>query len=415
MAMGASTGGIGSFTIAWEHPEFVRRVFSAIGTFVAMRGGDKYPGLIRKTEPKPIRVFLQDGAADTWNPAYGDWFQQNQAMEEALRFAGYDVNHSWEVLGHEGSNAGSVFPEAMKWLWRDYPQPITAGVSGNSWLKSVLVPGETWHGVDIGSIEPTALASAPDGSVCLADPAGVVYKLDDSAKAMKFAATAGHVSSMAFGPDGSLYVAQRELQRVVQVGANGQKSVAVSGIRADHVIVDRSGKLYITEPGLHEELPSRVLLVQASKPSVIDTGVRHATGLVISPDRARLMIAEGHTHWVYDSILQADGTIQDREHYYELQVEQLTDDGDWADAGDMAMDVLGQLYVATRMGVQLGDTEGRVAGVMTLAVGKVTNLCFGGKMFDTVYVVSRGKLYMRKMAQPTVPNFATVPASMLAK
>jgi hypothetical protein len=38
--------------------------FSAIGTYVGLRGGNVYPTLIRKTEPKPIRIFLQDGSAD---------------------------------------------------------------------------------------------------------------------------------------------------------------------------------------------------------------------------------------------------------------------------------------------------------------------------------------------------------------
>ena len=58
---GCSSGGIGAFTAAWERPDLFSRVYSCIGTFVGMRGGDRYPVLIRKTEPKPIRVFLQDG------------------------------------------------------------------------------------------------------------------------------------------------------------------------------------------------------------------------------------------------------------------------------------------------------------------------------------------------------------------
>ena len=52
-AGGGSTGGIAAFTLAWERPDLFRRVFSAIGTFVGMRGGDRYPVLVRKTEPKP--------------------------------------------------------------------------------------------------------------------------------------------------------------------------------------------------------------------------------------------------------------------------------------------------------------------------------------------------------------------------
>src|SRR3954451_22351693 len=85
-AMGASTGGIGSFTLAWRRPDQFTRVYAEIGTFVSMRGGHEYPALIRKTDPKPIRVFLEDGASDAWNPLFGSWFDANLNMDSALTF-----------------------------------------------------------------------------------------------------------------------------------------------------------------------------------------------------------------------------------------------------------------------------------------------------------------------------------------
>jgi enterochelin esterase-like enzyme len=61
---GNSSGAIAAFAAAWQRPDAFRRVFSAIGTYVGLRGGNEFPVLIRKTEPKPIRVFLQDGRND---------------------------------------------------------------------------------------------------------------------------------------------------------------------------------------------------------------------------------------------------------------------------------------------------------------------------------------------------------------
>src|SRR6185369_1217215 len=52
---GASSGAVCAFTAAWENPQAFSRVFSAIGTYVGLRGSDRYPTLIRKYEPKPIR------------------------------------------------------------------------------------------------------------------------------------------------------------------------------------------------------------------------------------------------------------------------------------------------------------------------------------------------------------------------
>ena len=63
----------------------------------------------------------------------------------------------------------------------------------------------------------------------------------------------------------------------------------------------------------------------------------------------------------------------------------------------MAVDRDGNLYVATRMGVQVADRNGRVRAILTLPEGGVTSLCFGGADFDTLYIVCDGRLYKRKI------------------
>ena len=118
---GSSSGAICAFTAAWERPDSFSRVFSAIGTFVDLRGGMRYPTLIRKYEPKPIRVFLQDGSNDN-NRYGGDWWMANQTMERALAFAGYEVEHVWGDGMHSTKHATAIFPEALRWLWRDWPK-----------------------------------------------------------------------------------------------------------------------------------------------------------------------------------------------------------------------------------------------------------------------------------------------------
>ncbi len=143
-AMGASTGGIGSFTLAWRRPDQFTRVYSEIGTFVSMRGGHDYPALIRKTDPKPIRVFLEDGASDAWNPLFGSWFDANLNVDSALTFAGYDEAHAWGEHGHDGKPGQAVLPDVMRWLWRDYPAKVKAGRSQNSTLRELTGEGEDW-------------------------------------------------------------------------------------------------------------------------------------------------------------------------------------------------------------------------------------------------------------------------------
>ena len=145
---GASSGAICAFTAAWERPEAFSRVFSAIGTYVGLRGGNNYATLVRKYEPKAIRIFLEDGSNDL-NIYGGDWWMANQEMERSLTFAGYEVTHVWGEGGHNGEHATKLFPDAMRFLWKDWPAPVKAG-KGSPQLQQLLIPGEDWKLVGEG-------------------------------------------------------------------------------------------------------------------------------------------------------------------------------------------------------------------------------------------------------------------------
>ena len=107
-------------------------MISTIGSFTNIRGGHEYPNIIRKSDPKPIRVFLQDGLNDnrgvrnrggqqTYDPNW-DWHAQNIKMVEALKEKGYDFNYSWGLGTHSNKHGGAIMPEMLRWLWRDYPR-----------------------------------------------------------------------------------------------------------------------------------------------------------------------------------------------------------------------------------------------------------------------------------------------------
>lgn len=114
---GTSSGGICAWTVAWVRPDAFRKVASSIGSFTNIRGGDAYPGLIRKTEKKPIRGFFQEGINDLDNE-HGNWPLGNMAMESALKFKAYDHKYVWGHGAHSGKHMGAIFPDAMRWLWR---------------------------------------------------------------------------------------------------------------------------------------------------------------------------------------------------------------------------------------------------------------------------------------------------------
>jgi len=125
---GSSSGAIAAFTVAWQRPDVFRNVLSNVGSFVDLRGGDAYPDIIRKSDKKPIRIFLCDGRNDLRGQrppdaeykASLDWFLQNVRMQEALTAKGYDVNYAWGMNKHGQKMGGAIFPDMMRWLWRDH-------------------------------------------------------------------------------------------------------------------------------------------------------------------------------------------------------------------------------------------------------------------------------------------------------
>jgi len=114
---GSSSGGNGSFNAAWSRPDGFRRVLSFIGGFTNLRGDHIYPSLVRKMETKPLRVFLQDGTQDVN-------VHSNQELFLALQHAGYDSKLVIGTEAHNSKHGSAILPDALRWLWRDYPKPI---------------------------------------------------------------------------------------------------------------------------------------------------------------------------------------------------------------------------------------------------------------------------------------------------
>ncbi|MBC7368699.1 MAG: esterase family protein [Undibacterium sp.] len=144
---GASSGAIAAFTVAWHRPTHFSKVLSTIGSFTNIRGGHVYPDLIRTSEKKPIRIFLQDGVNDNRGlrgegtaatyTADRDWHAQNIKMVAALTEKGYDVNFTWGVGTHSNKQGVAILPDMLRWLWRDYPRTDDARDPGN---RTLLVP-----------------------------------------------------------------------------------------------------------------------------------------------------------------------------------------------------------------------------------------------------------------------------------
>ena len=220
---GLSSGGIAAFNAAFCRPDMFARVFSGVGTFVAFRGGNDLQALVRKTEPLPLRIFLQDGTFDAWNALFGSWYEANRLLESALQFAGYELKCDWGESGHNGNRATQIFRDVMVWLWEGWPQAPQRGVTQNDLLQPMLKDSSDWEFVGRQKVKRrnrgTFDAVYPDGSLAVRKEEGDnnlwQYVLDEKGKPLygqrfywlhNMDNHALHIGPMGFDDKGFLFV-----------------------------------------------------------------------------------------------------------------------------------------------------------------------------------------------------------------
>ena len=120
---GISSGAVCAFTAAWQRPNLFSKVVCHVGSFVNIRGTYAYPFLIRENPPKPIRIWLQDGANDL-DDECGSWVLGNKQMAEALRFRGYDYHYDFGEGFHNLNHGAATLPDTLRWLWREGTEPL---------------------------------------------------------------------------------------------------------------------------------------------------------------------------------------------------------------------------------------------------------------------------------------------------
>jgi gluconolactonase len=396
---GSSSGAIAAFTAAWQRPEAFSRVFSSIGTFVGLRGGNEHPTLIRQTEPKPIRVFLQDGSNDH-NTYGGNWWFANHEMLTALQFAGYEVTNIWGDGGHTHKQADLIFPDALRWLWKDYPAPVTAGVGSQQPLMDVLIPGEGWQ---------VASAGHPSTDGPTFDAAGDVYFTDSKNKHIDKIAADGtesvfvdncpSTSGLGFGPDGRLYACQRGTKRIVSYDADGKESVVAGNAECNDLAVTHDGGIYFTD----DKDKQVWYITPAHEKKLVDEGITFPNGIRLTPDQSLLLVDDTRGQFVYSFQIQPDGSLAYRQRFFHLHLA----DGSVQSAADgMAVDTLGRLYVTTELGIQICDQAGRVNGIIPKPQrAGLSNITFGGPDLSELFVTCGDKVFKRKTKARGVLGF----------
>jgi len=386
---GSSSGAICAFTAAWHRPDQFRRVFSGIGTYVGLRGGNEFPTLIRKTERKPIRIFLQDGKNDLDIYA-GSWWHANQAMLSALQFAGYNVKHAWGDGGHNDKHGAAVMPEALRWLWRDYPLPVD-NIAEKTRRRNLLIDGEDWELVSNGYRFTEGPAVNSEGLVYFSDiPNNRIHRINREGEVTVFADNTEEANGLMFGPDGKLYACESRTGQVVRYTADGSKEQFLQGIKGNDIVVLYDGSGYITEPSEH-----RVWQFTADgKTTVATEGIEFPNGVIVSPDQTLLTVTNYKGRFCLSYRIQPDGSLAHEQEYGWLHV----NDHLQSHADGMTIDTIGHTYVATSLGVQVLDQTGRVNFIIRKPQpGALANVVLAGSERNILYATCGDSVYKRRI------------------
>jgi enterochelin esterase-like enzyme len=426
---GNSSGGICAFMAAWHRPDRFRRVFTGVGTYVGIHGADQLPVLVRKFEPKPLRVFLQSGTGDN-NLYCGDWWMANQMMERSLTWAGYDVNHAWGEGGHNAKHASQIFPDVMRWLWRDWQTniEIKANPKGESKWKGYEVVGDgVWH--------PLQLPSANDAAALrmhhmAANQNGDVFFAHEFPKPVWRHGPDGHVNSYAPGVRGahklwSIACDKSGLPVVCVSGGEGivrigeidnagvmnRPSRCSEGLMAfgggDITLLTGMGhKQDDHEPFAEGDHASVMLLDQnrTQQHSIFLPAASIISGICLSPDQTQIYLAQRDNSFITSVLIktrptppddpfaagQKDGTepaLAEAQRFGELE-------GSKPETGGLCVDTNGWLYVATSLGIQVCDQAGRVNFIIPTPK-QPYDVCFGGKDLSELFIACGDTIYKR--------------------
>ncbi|OLC48364.1 MAG: hypothetical protein AUH43_09645 [Acidobacteria bacterium 13_1_40CM_65_14] len=438
---GISTGGVGAFVAAWNRPDQFRRVITWVGSFGNFRGADRLPGLIRRTEPRPIRVFMQTGRQDLVNYA-GSWYLENPRMAAALEYAGNDVNIDLGEDGHSNRHGASILPESLRWLWRGYPQPVTVkepppgagrgifaqlvprrelvpppapppaapapvpaappagrGAGPRGAVYALLYRDKPWE--QVGDTYQSAASPAvdKDGNVFFADPASNrIYKSDAARTVTVFKENTGGARALRFGADGRLYASQLSARRLVSYGSAGPGSdvqqVVAQNIQANDLVLTKSGAIYFVDTA---QKTVGYIDGKGQRRVVYNRGeIMSPTALTLTPDQAMLLVGDGMDRYQWSFQIAADGSLVNGEPFQRLE---MPEEGLFSGVGSLTVDSIGYMWATSAMGIQVCEQPGRCTNILNkpeFNATPITSIAFGGPGRAWLYVTQGGKVFRRE-------------------
>jgi gluconolactonase len=235
-----------------------------------------------------------------------------------------------------------------------------------------------------------------DGFLLFSDPgANRIYRLDPGAKTKTGRENAGGAEGLAEDAQGRLYVCESRNRSVTRTDRKGAIEVIAARFEGkklnspNDIVVRKDGQIYFTDPAFGSDIDHRELdfngIFHVNPKGEMEAIARWKTrpnGIALSPDGKILYVSDSDRHAVSAFDLDGRGAASN-------QRDVITDIH--GVPGGVRVDASGRIYVAAR-GLSIYSRDGKL--VHTLVEGELTTNCaFGDSDFETLYVMSRDKLF----------------------
>ena len=247
----------------------------------------------------------------------------------------------------------------------------------------------------------------PDGTLYFTDiPNTTIHRLTDNDVLSVFTDDSKTANGIMIAADGRMLVCQMEGQVVSYDRATGQSTVLADQYEGkrfnapNDLVIDRIGGIYFTDPLFRapNPLPQGVQTVyyiaDDGKVTRVTDDIAAPNGIALSPDGKKLYVIPSHQDemLVYD--VDGPGKLSGGKTFCQLK----QPPGKTETGGDgMVVDVQGNLYITTHLGVQIYSPAGDRIGLVTFPE-QPANVTFAGPDRKTMYVTARKGLY--RVAMP---------------
>jgi sugar lactone lactonase YvrE len=259
-------------------------------------------------------------------------------------------------------------------------------------VSGVLIDGQGWQLISDGYKFTEGPAADADGQVYFTDiPNNRIHKIGLDDKVSVFAEATANTNGLMFGPDGLLYGCRNGDKRIVAYDKDANMQTIAEDLTSNDLVVAGDGGIYVSDPP-----GGRIWYINPRREKkAVAEGLR-PNGVILWPDQGTLVVTDGVEPVLWTFRVERDGSLTSKDRYYgPLQVPA---GGGSPGSDGMKVDSIGRLYVTTRVGLQMFDPTGRLGGtILKPHAGPLSNVCFGGKNLDTLYVTAGDKVYKRRV------------------